>query len=741
MYSVSMSYSAKHAFFVFFVVCTVFVSCIAGNTAAQQPSSRQTPLDTVTPCLINQYATLTRNGLECVTTPSYPVFSCSSDVTCCAARQFVRITPEGLRCSSLSDAPHTCATSDCSDCPDCCRQGAFAIITATGLECIQIPAWLSIRSQTVRVGNEFSLELSDKVLGVPTPTLSVVGVKPAWLSLTGTELTGDAPSSRGEHRITIRARNRAGYKDKVISVTVIDSSPQPITEPIVCNSVCSYSAWTPSAGDTCPGNFVGQTRGVLTTNLCSGVTCNATFQEVGGEKACSSGYRCDTDTDSCVSTGESDPICAWSGSCGTKECGSVQQTCEPSGCRGGTCTPGRTRTATCGTNNGTCPSGESCNSSGECVSTSCGTCRANQGQSCAIPSTVQCGTSLSSISGTCSISGASCSAPCSGTGTQCPSGESCNSSGECVSDVDCTNADCTRWNDWTPAQNTYCGSREQTRSCRTVSPSGCSVSNETRTRTGTKSCSHGCNVSTNRCNGDPCDGVQCSTWGSTYSPSLDTFCGSKSVTQYCSNPSDCNLTRDVPKTGTLSCNSCQRCSSNSCVSDSSRVVNCSWNSWGSWTPAQNTYCGSRTQTRSRTSNPARCGGSSCSGVSSGTRTRTGTKSCNSCQKCSSNSCVSDSSRVVNCSWNSWGSWTPAQNTYCGSRTQTRSRTSNPARCGGSSCSGVSSGTRTRTGTKSCSHGCNVSTNRCNGDPCDGVQCSTWGSTYSPHLTLSVAVNR
>ena len=47
---------------------------------------------------------------------------------------------------------------------------------------------------------------------------------------------------------------------------------------------------------------------------------------------------------------------------------------------------------------------------------------------CEPPSSVSCGTSIPNVQGTCTISGNSCTKPCTGEGTYCSSGEICDSS-------------------------------------------------------------------------------------------------------------------------------------------------------------------------------------------------------------------------------------------------------------------------------------------------------------------------
>ena len=174
---------------------------------------------------------------------------------------------------------------------------------------------------------------------------------------------------------------------------------------------------------------------------------------------------------------------------------------------------------------------------------------------------------------------------------------------------------------YTPALNTFCGSRSVTTNCGT-----------TVTMTGTLTC-----TSPQTCNATN----MCSCTVSSYTPALNTFCGSRSVTTNCGTT--------VTRTGTLNCTSPQTC-------NATNMCSCTVSSY---TPALNTFCGSRSVTTN-------CGT---------TVTMTGTLTCTSPQTC-------NATNMCSCTVSSY---TPALNTFCGSRSVTTN-------CGT---------TVTRTGTLNC----------------------------------------
>jgi hypothetical protein len=220
------------------------------------------------------------------------------------------------------------------------------------------------------------------------------------------------------------------------------------------------------------------------------------------------------------------------GSCGTcpsgESCNSSSQcvsSCTPN-CSGKQC-----GSDGCGGSCGTCPSGESCNSSGQCVSTCTPNCSGKQcgtdgcGGSCGTcPSGESCNSSGQCVSScTPNCSGKQCGADgCGGSCGTCPSGESCNSSGQCVSSCtpNCSGKQC--GSDGCGGSCGTCGSGQTCNSSGQCVSSGGSCSHSDCS-TG-KALKSGCNACvTNICASDPyCCRVR---WDSICVGEVGSICG------------------------------------------------------------------------------------------------------------------------------------------------------------------------------------------------------------------------
>jgi hypothetical protein len=158
---------------------------------------------------------------------------------------------------------------------------------------------------------------------------------------------------------------------------------------------CGGSCGTCASGTTCNSSGVCTSSGGCAHAICSTGTkltsgCNACVTAICAEDS----YCCNTKWDS-ICVGEVSSVC--NQSCCTPTCSG--KVCGDDGC-GGSC--------------GTCASGTSCNSSGQCISTCTSNC---SGKSCGDDG---CGGSCGSCSG----------------------GATCNSSGACVGGGSCAHAIC-----------------------------------------------------------------------------------------------------------------------------------------------------------------------------------------------------------------------------------------------------------------------------------------------------------
>ena len=175
--------------------------------------------------------------------------------------------------------------------------------------------------------------------------------------------------------------------------------------------------------------------------------------------------KCNGADDGCGGTCSSCRAACYNGACCTPNCNLYNRTCGADGCGGscGTCASGQSCNSSgqcvctpncsskvcgqdtcgneCGALNGECATGYNCNSSGQCIcipqcsgkvcgsdgcGSSCGTCAS--GQTCS--SGGQCACSQSCGSKTCGQD--ACGNKCGTLNGACPSGQSCNSSGQCV---------------------------------------------------------------------------------------------------------------------------------------------------------------------------------------------------------------------------------------------------------------------------------------------------------------------
>ena len=342
--------------------------------------------------------------------------------------------------------------------------------------------------------------------------------------------------------------------------------------------------------------------------------------------------------------------------------------------------------------------------------------------------------------------------------------------------VVCTS--CQTWNPWYPAIVNQCGDVDQTRSCYSKLPAGCTgrIANQNRTytvpetdggwsdttwgtctctaskadsasagtQTGTRTCT---NPTPNRCGAD-CSGSTTPTRTCTVSagncPVTPTstacswqrvscgtkvcgpqqaVCGPTSCTGTCPYTND--TTAQPGDTGTYA-NGCGTCSNGETCNSSGQCttpsVACSW---------QNNSCTNKCGTITGT-----CGPTGCTGTCRYTNDRraqpgdTGTRNCGSCSSgytCSNNTCVKNPTTRVDGGWSSWSSCTCTSQTNDGNAgTQTRTCTNPAPSGGGSACSGSSSQDCTASG-------CDT-TSSCSSRPCS-TSCRssiTWGSCHAGH---------
>ena len=423
----------------------------------------------------------------------------------------------------------------------------------------------------------------------------------------------------------------------------------------------------------------------------------------GGGTQCSGASSQSCNTSGCAVT----PTCSWQRtSCGSKVCGPQQAVCGPSDCTGTCPYTGGTRAQRGNTGSftngcGTCSGGKTCNTSGQCVTST--TPRVNGGWS----AWGSCGCTTSKTdSATAGIQYRSCTNPApSGGGTQCSgaSSQSCNTSGCAV----------------TPTTTCSWQGNNCTNKCGIITgvcgPDGCTgtcgYTSGRRAQpgaTGTRncgSCDSGYTCSSNRC---VRSSGTWSNWGSCRCTTSKTDSSTAGV-QYrsCSG-------------GTCSGSSSQSCTTSGCAV----APTCSW---------QRTSCGSKVCGPQR----AVCGPSDCTGTcpyTGGTRAQRGntgsfTDGCGTCsggKTCNtSGQCVTVTPRV-NGGWSAWGSCgcTSSKTDSATAGIQYRSCTNPRPSGGGANCSGSSS--------RSCTtSGCAVS---CSSTPCsESCRSSiTWGSCHAGH---------
>ena len=399
---------------------------------------------------------------------------------------------------------------------------------------------------------------------------------------------------------------------------------------VSCNTCADCcSSWT-STATQCVGTPFTQER--TCTGICSTASCSTRQQGTGTAPVQHGGWsaiRSDGPWSSCsASCGGGTRTRNW-----TRSCSNPAPQCGGAPCTG----------PTAGTDTGGC-NFSPC-SLGECIDPTC-----TEWGSWTPSASTQC--SGISFTQTSSCLRASC-----GSASDIPqSTQTVTGTKDCGVTNPCASAQCLSWGSWTPSPSTQCGSFYQSQSCTSVSPSGCSVSNTTRSATGTRNCSPT----------DPCASAQCLSWGS-WTPSPSTQCGSFSQSQSCTSvsPSGCSVSNTTRSATGTNCSPIDPCASAQCLS------------WGSWTPSPSTQCGSFYQSQSCTSVfPSGCS------VSNTTRSATGTRNCSPTDPCASAQCLS------------WGSWTPSPSTQCGSFSQSQSCISVfPSGCS------VSNTTRSAIGTK------------------------------------------
>jgi hypothetical protein len=263
------------------------------------------------------------------------------------------------------------------------------------------------------------------------------------------------------------------------------------------------------------------------------------------------------------------------GSCGTCPTG---QSCSSAGQCTSTCTPACGSKVCgsdgCGGSCGTCPTGQSCSSAGQCTSTctpacgskvcgsdgcggSCGTCPAGQACSSAGQCTSAC---------TPSCSGKVCGSDgCGGTCGACPSGQTCNTSGQCNASAGCAHPICSSGTKLTStcdscagaicAQDSYC--------CTVAWDSWCvwEVS---------FICGQSCGTCSPACGGKVCGDDGCG--GSCGTCSTGQSCNS---TGQCASPSTCS--HAICSAGAKLKSGCDPCATKICALDE-WCCNVSWDS-------------------------------------------------------------------------------------------------------------------------------------------------------------------
>ncbi len=124
-------FSAVWRVFLLTLGLTVLISVgFLGVADAQESTTRRSPLDLVTTCAADEYATRTKEGIVC----KAPTDNWDSEATAgshCRTGQFLKVTPTGLQCFPFSDKTSTYTTY----CSDCCGVEEFAVITTLGLRC------------------------------------------------------------------------------------------------------------------------------------------------------------------------------------------------------------------------------------------------------------------------------------------------------------------------------------------------------------------------------------------------------------------------------------------------------------------------------------------------------------------------------------------------------------------------------------------------------------------------------
>lgn len=134
--------SVRSLFVVLGMVCVaatlgVFVGGTSLVTRAEDPTIRQSPLDTISTCPANAHATLTYQGIECKTTAdTWRASDCDTPADCCDQGAFLRITPTGLTCTGYNNGSVGSTYDATTFCSDCCGASEFATITTLGLKCV-----------------------------------------------------------------------------------------------------------------------------------------------------------------------------------------------------------------------------------------------------------------------------------------------------------------------------------------------------------------------------------------------------------------------------------------------------------------------------------------------------------------------------------------------------------------------------------------------------------------------------
>ena len=412
--------------YILILLCALFL--LLGSITAQTPAGRENPQDALANCGHGQYAQINKDGLVCVDAADTNTPACAAGVECCGAEEFVKITPNGLDCVAIADSDSLVCDSagqaPCSECPDpgCCDPGEFVTITLAGLQCVQVLEW-NARTQRVAPGSLVSFNLLDT-----TSEIHVIGTRPIsftapdqnnplpqWLRLDDTLidgttiLIGTAPNTATTASIKLRAFNDiVGPTEKVIRITVAEIA---CTNNADCGegNTCENNRCVPLPAPPAPCT----TNNECATNLCDTGTCE--YVPPGdictGNHQCESGV-CNTATNTCTVLPPGEP-CTQDDQCTSNSCRNnicvctEDRQCTSDRCVNGTChhtSPGDPCTDnrqcqtnvcianTCGTlppkhyctannqctsnscqnntcvctSNSHCPSGQDCNSAGEC---------------------------------------------------------------------------------------------------------------------------------------------------------------------------------------------------------------------------------------------------------------------------------------------------------------------------------------------------------------------------------------